>query len=250
MRRCQAATESHSESSLGIPRRRGFRDWPGLVPAQSARHVTCPRPLPLPPAFWQNTIPKGDRRNVSPQDGHDKELICIILIINDLTPQIGDSLFGRCATLTHCFPSSESSITNQREIICKSMTLKLREPVECGSEGVHGQMAGVDGGGRQPTDGAHQEFSVESSRLPDRVALNKLSECRSAGHGTYTAFGKEADLLNAVARKFEGELEDIATCWILNLHGRVGIGDEAGVAGMLEVVENLWGVHCVLCDGG
>ena len=130
------------------------------------------------------------------------------------------------------------------------MTFKLRELVKCGCEGVHGQMAGVDGGRRQPTDGVHQQISVEFSRLPDRFSLNELGECRSAGHGTDTAFGKEANLPNAVARKFEGELEDIATCRILNLHGRVGIGDEAGVAGMLEVVEDLWGVHYVLCGGG
>ena len=105
------------------------------------------------------------------------------------------------------------------------------------------------GGGRQTAYGPDQRFLFQFPCLLDRLALNELSERGAAGHGADTPFGKETDFFDAIAGEFERQLQNIATCWIFNLHGCIRIGNCSGITRMLEVIENLGRVHPEhLCD--
>jgi hypothetical protein len=119
------------------------------------------------------------------------------------------------------------------------------ELIECRSQSVKREPCRVIRRRRQSANGAQQLFSPQHPRLPRSLPPHKLGKGGSACHGRNAAFGLKANLVDLFALEFDREPERIAAGWILDLGSCIRIGDDARIAGMLEVVENFAGVHPV-----
>lgn len=95
----------------------------------------------------------------------------------------------------------------------------------------------------QTSDGLHHLFPAQPASFVHGSSLHKFRQQRPAGHGGNTSLGSKADLNHAPADDLHGQLQDVATRRVLDLCGRVRIGDFARIARVLEVIENLWRVH-------
>jgi len=115
------------------------------------------------------------------------------------------------------------------------------ESIESGSESIHGQMTGMHRPSAPIPRQALTSCSLSEiplpagSSCPESVSVS----ARSAGHRAIHSLCEKANLLNTVAENLKREFENIAACGVFNLHRCVGIGNGSGVAGMLEVIENL-----------
>lgn len=95
----------------------------------------------------------------------------------------------------------------------------------------------------QTSDGLHKFFPAQPARFVHGPSVDHFRQQRPAGHGGNTPLGSKAYLRNAPGDHFHGQLQDVATRRVLDLCGRVRIGDFARIARVLEVIENLWRVH-------
>ena len=77
----------------------------------------------------------------------------------------------------------------------------------------------------------------------DSSSFHELSQCRSASHRGNASFGQKTDIRNMAVRKLDAQFQDIAAGGILDLDHRVRIVNFARIAGILEVIEELRGIH-------
>ncbi len=104
-------------------------------------------------------------------------------------------------------------------------------------------MAGVCGSFGQTSDRLYQFIPVQPARFVHCSSLYQFRQQRPAGHGGNTSLGSKADFRHAPADDFHGQLQDVTTRRVLDLHRRVRFGDFARIARMLEVIENLSRIH-------
>lgn len=96
---------------------------------------------------------------------------------------------------------------------------------------------------RQSAYSGNQFFAFQLTRLIGGRAAHQLRERRRACHRRHAAFGAKADFVNPPARYFKSEFENIATSGILNLNRSIRRIQNARIARMLKVIENLRRVH-------
>ena len=91
----------------------------------------------------------------------------------------------------------------------------------------------------QAANGPNQFFAAQLPGLGDGLPLHQFGEQRGACQGGNTSLGEKPDLFYASRRHPQGEFQDIPAGRVFNLDRGVGIGDGAGVARILEVIEDL-----------
>ena len=103
-------------------------------------------------------------------------------------------------------------------------------------------LACVDAAGNPPT--ASTNCSLDQSRAC-AIVEPRTSSVSADPHAIELThpFARKRISVNAVAGKLQRQLQHIAASRILNLHFRIRVGNHAGVARMLEVIENLGRVH-------
>ena len=75
------------------------------------------------------------------------------------------------------------------------------------------------------------------------LSLHQFGQQRGASHGGNASLGEKSDFLDAAIGDSQCQLQDIAAGRVFDLGGGVGICHFAGIARMLEVIENLGRVH-------
>lgn len=113
-------------------------------------------------------------------------------------------------------------------------------------ERIEGEGGGVGGGFRQSSDFLQQVFFGDLARSFHIFIFCQLGDGRCAGHGRDAALGAETDVGDAAGLEFEREFEDVSAGGIFYAYGCVGGVERAGVARMVEMVEEFGGVHVVI----
>jgi len=98
-------------------------------------------------------------------------------------------------------------------------------------------------GFRQAADFFKHILTSHLAGSGNRLSGNQLRQSRCAGHRRHATLGSKADLDKLSGGASGCEFQNIAAGRVFDLDPSVCIGDLAGVAGILKVVENLRGIH-------
>src|ERR1700730_8642035 len=104
-------------------------------------------------------------------------------------------------------------------------------------------MAGVNRRLGQTANGSHQCLPAQLTGFCNRLSLYQLGQQRGTGHGGNTSLREKPNFIDASADDLQSEFQNVAARRIFDLARCIGIGHFAGIAWMLEVVENLGRVH-------
>ncbi len=78
---------------------------------------------------------------------------------------------------------------------------------------------------------------------PGWISLGQFGHRGSTSHRRHTAFGAKTDIGDAPGIHLDCQLQDVATCGILDPHLGICVRQLARIAGVLEVVEKLRRIH-------
>lgn len=109
--------------------------------------------------------------------------------------------------------------------------------------GIGCELRGVRRSRGQAADLLHDVLTPDPCRFRDRLCLHQLSCRRSACHSGNAAFGLKANLGDSPVQQPGGQPEHVPADRVFDLHGRVGIVDDAGISWVFEMIEQLGGVH-------
>jgi len=104
-------------------------------------------------------------------------------------------------------------------------------------------MAGVNRRLGQTANGSHQFLPAQLTGFCNRLPLDQLGHQRGTGHGGNTSLREKSNFIDAPADDLQSEFQNVAARRIFDLARCIGIGHFAGIAWMLEVVENLGREH-------
>src|SRR5208283_5645166 len=102
---------------------------------------------------------------------------------------------------------------------------------------------------RQAPDCRDQAGAVDGSRLIEGSPLNQFCQRGSASHRRDAALGLKPDFRNAPAAGLYAEAKPVSTHRVFNFGDGVRSGKVAGMARVLEVVEQLLGIHFSIVTG-
>ena len=125
--------------------------------------------------------------------------------------------------------------------LCRWFTYALSG--ECGGKCIEGQLCGMARCLGQSANGAYQIFSAESARFLGGFAQRHLRQRRPASHRRDAALGLELDCDDPARVELHADTNDVSAHRILNLYGGVCVGQISRVARVLEVIEELRGIH-------
>lgn len=100
-------------------------------------------------------------------------------------------------------------------------------------------MAGMRRGLRQTAYRLYQFFPPQLTGLRDGPSLNKFGQQRGARDGGHATLREKSYLLDAAVTDAQREFQYVAASGVLDLCGGVRLSHFAGVARMLEVIEDL-----------
>jgi hypothetical protein len=115
--------------------------------------------------------------------------------------------------------------------------------IERGHKDVECQLRGVSRGLRQAADGRDYILSLQLPGCMRRLSTNQFGQGRSTGHRRDAALGLESDINDLVALQLQAQADDVPAHRILDLRRRIGVGDLAGIARILKVIEQLRRIH-------
>ena len=104
-------------------------------------------------------------------------------------------------------------------------------------------MAGMNRSPGQAADGFHQFLATQLTGFRDGFSLHNIGEQRGAGHSGDASLGKKSNIFDAAIDDSKSKFQDVAAGRIVELDRRIRICDLAGVAWMLEVIEDFRGIH-------
>jgi hypothetical protein len=97
--------------------------------------------------------------------------------------------------------------------------------------------------------GCDQPVALEGSSFSESPTLDQFSQSRCACHGGHTTLGLESDFRNPPSLDLQSQTKHIPARGVLNLRRRVSSRNFAGVARILEVIEQSRGVHTEIVNG-
>lgn len=101
------------------------------------------------------------------------------------------------------------------------------------------QMTGMSRSPGQAADGPHQFLTPQLTGFGNASSLHQFGQQRSARHGRNASLSEKPNFLNTPVSNSHSKLQNIAAGGIFNLRRGVGTSHFAGVARVLEVIENL-----------
>jgi len=105
----------------------------------------------------------------------------------------------------------------------------------------------VAGGGRNAADCVDQLVARYRSGLCEGLVADEFSEGRCAGDGRNASFRLKTDVGNRALGNCGSEFQDIAASGVLELYRGMRFMENAGVARVLEMIEELRGIHVGYC---
>lgn len=120
---------------------------------------------------------------------------------------------------------------------------KISQPPQKRGEGVHREVAGVDGGLRQATDFANQLFAAHQPGVIYTFAFDQLRDGRPTGHCWHAPFGAKANLGDTPPIQFQREFQDVSASGVLQARTRVGSFNLARVSRVLKMIQEFGGIH-------
>src|SRR5262249_6733531 len=112
-------------------------------------------------------------------------------------------------------------------------------------------MRSVERGAREAVQGLQEFFALELARLGEGASLDHLCQARSGSNRGDAAADAVAHLIYSAVRDLYCQVHDVAADGVF--HARLGVraGEVADVAGVLEVVEDFFGIeHSAISHGG
>lgn len=89
----------------------------------------------------------------------------------------------------------------------------------------------------EAADALDEFVEPERTGFGDGPAGNQLSQKRRTGHGGHTAPGAEARRDDNTILNLQRQLKDVATGGVLEAGASIGVGEQAGVARILKMIE-------------
>jgi len=114
-------------------------------------------------------------------------------------------------------------------------------------QGIDSQMAGVQRSLRQSASGFDQFFPAQLASFVERLSLHHFAQQRRTGHAGDATLRQKSNFIDTSSVYFHCQFKNIAAHGIVDLDGYVRIDHFSRVARMLEVVEDLRGIHRTNC---
>ncbi len=122
-------------------------------------------------------------------------------------------------------------------------TGSTRELEEERAEGIEGELRGVEGGGRNASEGVGERFGGKGVQFGQFPALDKFSEERGCGDRGSAAAAEKTGCMDAIVVEDGCELQDVSADRIADFDAGGGSGEFASIARALEVVEERVAEH-------